>query len=167
MPARDTEKSAPARLGVTFWLDVALLVSVCALETVPFTGLVLHEWLGLALIAMLVVHLLLSWTWIASTTRRLLAVESNRTRVNYLLNLSLFACMTAVILSGILISQEAISTLTGNRAVAFDPRPAWAAIHDRFSNFVVVLAALHLAMNWDWSVAAARKILRGRKAGAL
>jgi len=44
------------RLKATFWLDATLLISFCALETVPFTGLVLHEWLGLALVGILVVN---------------------------------------------------------------------------------------------------------------
>jgi hypothetical protein len=40
------------RLRTTFWLDVALLVSVCVLQTVRLTGLVLHEWLGLVIVVM-------------------------------------------------------------------------------------------------------------------
>jgi hypothetical protein len=58
---------APSRLQVVFWLDAILLISVCALETVPFTGMIAHEWLGLAVAGMIVVHLL-SWAWIASMT---------------------------------------------------------------------------------------------------
>ena len=50
--AREPAKSAAWRLKVTFWLDMAMLVSVCALQTVRFTGLALHEWLGLAIVAM-------------------------------------------------------------------------------------------------------------------
>src|SRR5262249_38216540 len=57
-------KPAQSRLKITFWLDIALLVSVCALQTVSFTGLFLHEWLGLAMIAMVLAHLLFAWTWI-------------------------------------------------------------------------------------------------------
>ena len=82
---------------MTFGLDVALLVSVCALQTVSFTGLVLHEWLGLAMVGMVFAHLLFSWSWIASLTRRLFSVQSARARINYLLNLSLFAAVTAAV----------------------------------------------------------------------
>lgn len=155
-------KSA-ARLKTVFWLDAALLVSVCALETVPFTGLVLHEWLGLAIAGMILAHLLLSWTWIAAKTRQLLTRQSARTRVNYFLNLGLFACMTAVVFSGILVSQDAIPTLTGKPAADLTIEFGWDSVHRRFSDFVLVLAGLHLAINWNWSVAAARKILRRRE----
>src|SRR5438067_13019996 len=98
---RESAKPAQWRLKITFWLDVTLLLSVCALQTVSFTGLVLHEWLGLAIVGMVLAHLLLAWSWIASQTRRWFARQSLRARVNYLLNLALFAGVTAAIFSGI------------------------------------------------------------------
>src|SRR5215467_4971340 len=113
---RESAKPAAWRLRVTFWLDVTLLVSICALQTVSFTGLVVHEWLGLAMVGMVLAHLLLAWSWIASQSRRLFAWQSLRARINYLLNLSLFASVTAAIFSGILISQQAIPALAGTQA---------------------------------------------------
>src|SRR5580700_9309810 len=90
------------RLKTTFWLDGALLVSVCVLQTVRFTGLVIHEWLGLAMVAMVLAHLLFSWNWIATQSRRLLVERSARARVNYIMNLVLFGLVTASLFSGIL-----------------------------------------------------------------
>src|SRR5665213_3807923 len=155
----------PSRLRFVFWLDATLLISVCALETVPFTGMIVHEWLGLALAGMIVAHLLLSWTWIATSTRRFVTAASSRTRVNYVLNWCLFSCVTAVIYSGILISRQAIPALTMKEPDDIEATFRWDRIHDRFSNFVVIFAALHLAINWDWSVAAARKIVERRTRG--
>ncbi len=155
--ARESAKPAQWRLKTTFWLDVTLMLSVCALQTVPFTGLVVHEWLGLAIVGMVFAHLLLSWSWIASLSRRLFAAQSLRARINYLLNLSLFAAMTAVIFSGILISQKAIPTLTGTKA-APDMDWRWDFLHDGFSQLVVLLSGFHLAMNLDWVLAAAEKL---------
>ncbi len=145
-------------LKFTFWLDVALLLSFAALETVPFTGLILHEWLGIAVIALIVAHLLLSWTWIASNARRFFA-QSTRTRVNYVINLLLFACAVVLIYSGIKISRQAVPFLLRTQPSASVDRP-WDFIHDRLSDLVVILAGLHLAINWDWSLTAARKIFR-------
>ena len=146
------------RLKVTFWLDVTLLVSVCALQTVSFTGLVVHEWLGLAMVGMVLVHLLLAWSWIASQSRRLFAWQSLRERINYLLNLTLFAGVTAAIFSGILISQQAIPALTGTQA-APDMDWRWDTLHNDFSGMVLILAGFHLAVNWDWVLAAGEKLL--------
>ncbi len=155
---RDSAKPAQWRLKITFWLDVTLLVSVCALQTVSFTGIVLHEWLGLAMVGMVLAHLLIAWSWIATQSRRLFAERSARARINYFLNLALFAGVTAVIFSGILISQKAIPTLTGAK-VAPDMDWRWDTLHNRFSQDVVLLSGFHLAINWDWALAAVQKVL--------
>jgi len=155
--ARQSITPAAWRLKVTFWLDVTMLISICALQTVPFTGLVLHEWLGLAMVAMVLTHLLFAWSWIASQTHRLFILQSIRARINYLLNLSLFAAATAVIFSGILISQKAIPALTGATAPpGMDRR--WDSLHVEFSNYVLMLTGFHLAINWEWVLAAGQKI---------
>jgi hypothetical protein len=159
-------KPARRRLKTTFWLDVTLLVSVCALQTVRFTGLVLHEWLGLAIVGLVFAHLLFSWSWIASLSRRMFAVQSARARINYLLNLSLFAAVTAVIFSGILISQKAIPALIGTKA-APDMDWRWDSLHNLFSQVVLMLAGFHLAMNWDWVLAAGGKLFGRVLGGAL
>jgi len=140
------------RFILVLTLDLILLLSLCALEHVPFTGMTLHEWLGLAVAALIVIHLLLSWSWIAASTRRFFAGASHRTRVNYILNLSLFGFMAAVIFSGVLSSQQAVPALASANT-------RWARLHDRFSDGLVALVATHLAINWDWLLAATRKIL--------
>ena len=155
--AREPAKAAQWRLKTSFWLDVTLLVLVSALQTVRFTGLVLHERLGLSMVAMVLAHMLFSWSWIASLSRRLFAVQSARARINYLLNLILFAAVVAVIFSGILISQKAIPALTGMKA-APDMDRRWDYLHDLFSQFAVMLSGFHLAMNWDWVLAVAEKL---------
>jgi len=159
-------KPAQWRLKIAFWLDVTLLVSVCALQTVSFTGLILHEWLGLAMVGMVFAHLLLSWSWIASLSRRLFTMQSARARINYLLNLTLFAGVTAAIFSGILISQKAIPALTGTKA-APDMDWRWDILHVRFSQYVLILSGFYLAINWEWALAAGQKVFRRVREGAL
>ena len=163
---RESAKPAQWRLKITFLLDVTLLVSVCVLQTVSFTGLVLHEWLGLAMVGMVFAHLLFAWSWIATQSRCLFAVQTASARINYFLNLSLFAGVTAVIFSGILISQKAIPTLTGTKA-APDMDWRWDTLHNQFSQIVVMLAGFHLAINWDWALAAGQKVFRRVREGAL
>jgi hypothetical protein len=137
---------------------MTLLVAVCALQDVSFTGLLLHEWLGLAMVGMVFAHLLLAWSWIATQSRRLFGAQSARERINYLLNLSLFAAVTAVIFSGILISQKAIPTLTGTKAMP-DMDWRWDTLHNRFSQYLLMLSGLHLAINWEWALATVQKVV--------
>lgn len=150
-------KPAQSRLKITFWLDVTLLVLICALQTVRFTGLVLHEWLGLAVVGLVLAHLLFAWSWLSSHSRRLFTLKSVRARINYLVNLGLFAAVIAAIYSGILISQKAVPTLTGSKA-APDMDWRWDTLHVRFSWYVILLAGFHLAINWEWVLAAGQKI---------
>ena len=157
--ARESARPAQWRLKTTFWLDVTLLVSFCAMQTVPFTGLVLHEWLGLAMVIMVFAHLLFSWSWIASLSRRFFSMQSARARINYLLNLSLFASTTVVIFSGVLISRKAIPALTGAK-VGLDMDWRWDTLHNQSSDFVLVLVAMHVAINLDWVLAAGQKLFR-------
>ena len=161
----DSAKLAQWRLKTTFWLDVILLVSICALQTVRFTGLILHEWLGLAVVGMVFAHLLLAWSWIASQSRRFFTLQSIRARINYLLNLSLFAAVAAAVYSGILISQKAIPTLTRSKA-ARDINWRWDTLHNQFAAVVVMLVGFHLAINWEWALAAGQKIFRRFLEGA-
>ena len=58
--------------------------------------------------------------------------------VNYFLNLTLFARMTAVIFSGVLISQEAIPALTMRRAAEVEADFRWTFVHDRLSDVVLI-----------------------------
>jgi len=143
-------------LTLVFWLDFSLLLVFAALEAVSFTGLLLHEWLGIAVSVLILVHLLLAWTWISATMRRVTVPGSGRARVNYALNASLFAAAVVVILSGLLISEAALPAL----GFGIPPNDTpWRGLHNRSSDVVLILAGLHLGLNWDWAVAAAKKCL--------
>ena len=130
---------------------------MCALESVSVTGLSVHEWLALAAIGLILIHLLLSWTWIATSSRRLAAAHATRTRINYFLNACLFASATTVLFSGWMISEVAVPALGFSNA-AGDFR--WRHLHNQASTIVWLFAGLHLAINWNWFVAAAKRCLR-------
>ena len=48
------------------------------------TGIAIHEWLTIGGIAALVIHLLLSWSWIVEIGARFFGVLPPRTRFNYI-----------------------------------------------------------------------------------
>lgn len=148
------------RLKTTFWLDIALLVSVCALMTVRFTGLVVHEWLGLAVIGMVLGHLLFSWSWIVTQSRRVSTKQTVRERINYLINFALFFSVTAALFFGILISQKAVPALTARKVSPVDMNFRWTSLHSMYAWLVLCLSGFHLAINWDWLVVATRNLFR-------
>ncbi len=136
------------------WLDAGLLLAVCLLEAKRLTGIPLHEWIGVGITAMIVVHLLLQWPWIESKARQMFAPGAIRTRVNYALNVVLFATMTVAVVSGVMISQFVVPLARDDTSLYL----AWRELHGTSGHLLMFLAGLHLALNWDWVVA----VLRGR-----
>jgi hypothetical protein len=55
--------------------------------------------------------------------------------------------------------------LTGAKA-APDMDWRWDTLHHQFSNAVLILSGLHLAINWDWALAAGQKIFSRVREGA-
>ena len=106
-PAR---RRVPARTRLDFWFDGALLVAYTLVYSLGFTGLAIHEWLGLGIGLALLLHLTLHWDWVVRTTRKLF-VRGGRDRGIWLLNLALLVVMTLCVLSGVLISRVALYQL--------------------------------------------------------
>jgi hypothetical membrane protein len=130
-------------------VDAILAVSFLALMSVNLTGLLLHEWWGLALMLLVVVHLLAQWDWTVSSTRDFLSRLTGRVRVNYLLNWGLFVAGVLVFVSGIVISENALPALGLSPGRGGTPIFGfWHQLHTLSADAVLVLAAIHLGFNW-------------------
>jgi hypothetical protein len=129
---------------VNLFLDAGLIVAFLADQAVGFTGLPVHEWLGIVLGVALVVHVLLHADWIARTTRRLLTVPRRR-QLLALVDATLFAAMVLAVVSGIEISRHALPGI-GHRD------RFWRWLHTESARATVLLVAVHVALGWDWLV---------------
>jgi hypothetical protein len=119
----------PGRKAFMLSLDALLLVAFVLLLSPRMTGLPLHEWMGIAFCLPVLIHLLIARPWISQATKRLLRGADRRTRINFLLNATLFVLLALEIISGLVISQVAtpffgISTLN-DRSLTF--QRDWAA----------------------------------------
>jgi len=135
----------PSVSSSRFAVDVLLFGLILLLLSPRLTGLPVHEWLGLALGIPVVVHLLLSWSWISRATIVVSTRSGWRHRINYLLNWLLFALVVLEILSGVVISVIALPAL----GISTIEDRAWRLLHNRFLNFLVLLVGIHIAMNWN------------------
>lgn len=137
-------------------LDTVLLIAYIALqEPGGATGFVLHEWIGLAFIPLFVLHIVLSWSWIVTTWSRVRSDPAARTRINFLLNVSLFTMMAIVIISGLFISEYALPAM----GVSTRGTQRWEQFHNFTSSLIMPVVALHLALNWSWIRRALRRYL--------
>ncbi|HEX7192752.1 MAG TPA: DUF4405 domain-containing protein [Thermoanaerobaculia bacterium] len=141
-----------SRSRVLIVLDVALLLALLLLEVVRFTGLPIHEWLGVVFVPLLIIHLQMHWPAFAVAVRR-------RT-FNDILNLALFVLMTAATVSGI-----AISKVLWPGTYAPSEFMRWRSIHEGAANGAFFVVAAHIGLNWQLVMNAIRKRVRERFRG--
>lgn len=134
-------------------LDAGMLVLVCVLEALSLTGLAWHEWLGFALCLLVLLHVVLQWPWFLTEFRRLLFRGAYRARINSALNYLLFIAMMAVLVSGVLISNQ-VAPVIGH---ALGRPRVWSELHSWLNFTLVVLVGFHLALNWDWILGVVRR----------
>ena len=151
-------------------LDIILALSFLALMSVNLTGLLTHEWLGIALMVVVIVHLLSQWDWTISSSRSFVLRLTQRVRLTYVLNWLLFISAVLVFFSGLVISENALPSL----GLSIGPRGGtptfgfWHQLHTLTADAVLVLAAIHLGLNWRWVVSAFKQVVHigGRGRGA-
>jgi len=131
---------------LNLWLDLALLVVFVMELELDFTGLTLHEWLGMGMGAALILHIVLHWRWIVNVTRTFFRKLLHESRLNYLLNLLLLADLGVIIVTGVLITRTLGLDFGLTRATSHNIQ-RW---HILASNFSLLLVGLHVALHWKW-----------------
>jgi cytochrome b len=104
----ETQTKTKNRTKTKLVLDILIFIAFLIAMEPRSSGITIHEWLATSLIAVLVVHLLLSWDWITQITGRFMGKINNQSRLNYILNWSLFIDGTVIMLSGFMMSESLI-----------------------------------------------------------
>ena len=151
-------RKVPVRTRVDFWLDAALLVAFTLDYSFNFTGLTIHEWIGIGFGFALLVHVTLHWDWVVRTTRRLFGRLAGREKIRWVIDLALILTMTLCVASGVLISRAALPAvgLTTTRD------PFWTGLHTTSADVTIVLVAVHVALSWRWVVSVAKRLFARR-----
>jgi hypothetical protein len=134
-------------------LDVALTVGFVVSFRPSLTGLAVHEWLGLALGAGLIVHLVGHWKWVVGVTKRLAGRLPLRTRVYYLLDAALLFFFTTIIGSGVAMSGAVLPALGLNGSSSL----GWVTIHKLASFLTLVLLGAKLVLHRNWIAQVAKR----------
>jgi Domain of unknown function (DUF4405) len=156
-PIAASRRRILARTRLDFWLDALLLVAYALAYSLGFTGIATHEWLGIGLGVVLLVHLTLHWDWVIRTTRKLLR-RGGRERFVWLVNLLLLLSMTLCIASGIGISEVALPAL----GITPPASSFWRQMHDTTATLTLILVPIHAALRWRWIVGVARRFAAWR-----
>ena len=149
-----TVKRKPSSRTRTNLIMDGIIFVMFVLASAPHTtGKALHEWLGIAVAATIVVHLLLHWQWMVQVTRRFFGRMPANTRINWVLNALLFVAITLVSVSGMMISEELLPLLGLQGAGG----GMWTTIHTTSAEVIPLLAALHVALHWGWIATAVKR----------
>jgi hypothetical protein len=156
-PVAASRRRILARTRLDFWLDGLLLVAYTFAYSLGFTGIAIHEWLGIGLGVVLLVHVTLHWDWVIRTTRKLFS-RGGRERFVWLVNLLLLLSMTLCIASGILISEVALPGL----GITLPASSFWRQMHDTTATLTLILVPVHAALRWRWIAGVARRFAAWR-----
>lgn len=144
--SEEVVKNTPIQTKTKLWLDLIIFAAFLVTMDPRSSGLAIHEWLSLAMLAAITLHLLLSWDWIAVLTGRFFQKVGSQNRINYILNWLLFIDGTLLMVSGIMISEVAAPAFGIQLPRGF----AWRRLHDMSANLGLLILGLHTALHWNW-----------------
>jgi hypothetical protein len=135
----------------THWLiDSGLLVALLLSFYVDMTGVNLHQWLGIGVTVLALIHLLLHWDWVVSVAKRFFGRTSRRSRIYMLFDLLIMLGAVIVFETGLVISTWFNLDLYNY--------VAWLDIHIYSSVITLGLTVLKLGLHWRWIINTTRKI---------
>ena len=139
-------------------VDVCMSLLLLCLMAYPVTGDTLHEWCGIAMTALLIVHHVLNRKWYASLFKgRCNAYRS----VTVFVNTLLLASVALTALCGMAMSARAVPFLYGFLPVSFARQT-----HLAFSHWSFLLMGVHLGLHLP-AMAQALQLSRRVKAAAV
>lgn len=141
----------------THWLiDLGLMVGFLVAFYLNLTGIRLHEWLGLAVTILALVHLILHWDWVVAVFSRFFMKSTGRSRIYFFLDFLLMLGAVVMFETGLVISTWFNLNLTNYAD--------WLDIHVYSSVITLGLTVLKLGLHWRWIVNIAQKSFSRRKA---
>jgi hypothetical protein len=157
------------RTRTRFLLDIALTIGLVAAYKPEWTGISFHQWLSIAIIAPLLLHLVVNWEWALRVLRTFVQRLLSTSRLNFLIDSALLVSTVAVMLSGFMVSPAIIAPL----GIKPTNPLAWHVTHSWSANATIVLFAIHALLHWRWFLSAAKRFaqpavaISGRSRGGL
>lgn len=138
-------------------IDMLMLVSFLALRMVFWTGIPLHEILGLGLAVMVAVHLALNGNWIKTLPQKMRSKTRGKgQRKNLVVNVLLAVSFVVVMATGFCISQFVLPANTVSTLMV--------GLHKLSGNLCIFLMILHLVFHATYLKAVFKKIVTPKKA---
>jgi hypothetical protein len=139
-----------------WWIDFLLFFGFIMSFYLDLTGVIGHQWLGLAVIILAGIHLMTHWDWVKAVTTRLFKSTPARSRWYYLIDFLLMLGAVIILETGLIISTWFNLSLSNY--------PAWLDIHIYASLATLALTTVKVGLHWRWVVATTSKVFSPLKA---
>ena len=142
------------RARTRLFLDIALLVGFVAAYRPTWTGITLHQWLSIAIIAPALVHLVVNWEWALRILRTFVKKLLSTSRLNFVVDSVLLLATVAVTVSGFMVSPGLIAPLGIHVMHPLE----WHLVHSWTADATILVLLLHTALHWRWLLATTRRV---------
>lgn len=136
---------------INWILDALLLCGFFVEFAMDWSGLPLHQWIGVFGGLLAVYHLVSHWEWVMAVSLRFFGKTSGQARTYLLLDLGLMLGFYLIVMSGLVISTWLNLPLTNYAA--------WVNFHILTSLVTLVLVVCKVGLHWRWIVRVARQLV--------
>ena len=127
-------------------VDVIALAIYAAVANPGATGIGMHEWLGLGVAVVFLVHVALHWDWLVDAFRTAFGRPSLARTGNLVLDALILVAFMVCTVSGLLVSGDVLPAF-GYYAEGYY---FWGPLHAASAKLVLALLLVHVMMHWRW-----------------
>jgi hypothetical protein len=125
-----------------WWVDIVLFFGFVVAFFLSFTGVELHQWIGIFGGLLAAYHLLIHWDWVDAVAKRLSASTGAVIWLKFITDGVIMSGFVAIILTGLVIStwlNLPVSDVTG-----------WLSLHIITSITTLLALLVKLVLHWRW-----------------
>ncbi|NJD59481.1 MAG: hypothetical protein C3F13_03390 [Anaerolineales bacterium] len=141
-----------------WWIDAILFTGFLVAFFLSFTGVELHQWIGVIGGLLALYHLLLHMDWVEAVSQRFLKSANGNVQLKYLIDGTLLAGFSGIVGTGLVISSWLKLALTNYST--------WLYVHILASIITLLVLVIKLAMHWKWIARAVQIALKRQPAVA-
>jgi hypothetical protein len=133
-------------------LDFLILTGFLLSFFLKLTGLAIHQWMGVALFLLTLIHLVNHWTWVINVAGHFFGKMKPRLKTYAVMDGLLLIGFAMICLTGLVISTW-FNLNIGNYTT-------WLNLHIYFSIGTLILTVIKIGMHWRWILITANKIFK-------
>lgn len=122
-------------------IDILALLGFALTFYPSLTGYSLHEWVGLGVGSVLLVHLLQHWRWVCSISKKMACLQ-RKIRMRFIVDVMMATGFVSIIATGLIISALLNLSLAHYET--------WRDLHFASSYATLAMLALKTALHWSW-----------------